>query len=94
MSQDRKAGMPKPLVASINRLANEISRREIWERAKALRTEYAARLAAGESIKAISDEVTTRTVQVIAGAGTKIVRSNAGGDILKPLSNGKIFPKP
>jgi hypothetical protein len=38
MSQDRKAGMPKPLVASINRLANEMSRREVWDRAKALRT--------------------------------------------------------
>jgi hypothetical protein len=67
MSQDRKGGMPKPLVASINRLANEMSRREVWERAKALRTEYATRLAAGESADALSAEVAQRTVQAIVG---------------------------
>jgi hypothetical protein len=70
MSQERKGGMPKSLVASINRLANEMSRREVWERAKALRTEYAARLAAGESADALSGEVAQRTVQTIVGAGS------------------------
>jgi len=64
-----RAKLPSTLITKINRLANEEMRREVWARAKNLRSEYTARADAGESIEDIASEVHIRTAKAAAGIG-------------------------
>ena len=63
--------LPKTLITAINRLANEELRAAAWARAKALRSEYAARVVAGESIETLTHDVNARMTKAIFSAQTQ-----------------------